>query len=89
MTLEAVTYAFNMAAEWRQTLHKDIVIDLVCYRRHGHNETDQPSFTQPLMYQKIKTQKPSLDQYISKVINEKVFTAEEIRGQQEAHLGYP
>ena len=46
---EAVVHCFKLAAEYRQKFHKDVVIDLVCYRRYGHNETDQPAFTQPLL----------------------------------------
>ena len=49
--VEAVTRAHELASEWRQRWHSDIVIDLVCYRKYGHNEIDEPSFTQPLMYQ--------------------------------------
>ncbi|HEU4960840.1 MAG TPA: 2-oxoglutarate dehydrogenase E1 component [Sphingomonas sp.] len=51
---EAVTFACKMAIEFRQTFHRDIVIDMWCYRRFGHNEGDEPSFTQPLMYQAIR-----------------------------------
>ncbi|MBN8808636.1 MAG: 2-oxoglutarate dehydrogenase E1 component [Sphingomonas sp.] len=51
---EAVTFACKMAIEFRQTFHRDIVIDMWCYRRFGHNEGDEPSFTQPLMYKAIK-----------------------------------
>ncbi|KAJ1678854.1 2-oxoglutarate dehydrogenase E1 component, partial [Spiromyces aspiralis] len=80
---EAVTYAFHLAAEWRQTFHKDVVIDITCYRRHGHNETDQPSFTQPLMYQKIKSQKPTLDQYTEKLVKEGTFIAKEIEDNKK------
>lgn len=51
---EAVMHVCNVAAEWRATFHKDVVIDLICYRRNGHNEIDEPMFTQPLMYQTIR-----------------------------------
>ena len=49
-SLEDVHHVFRMAAEYRQKFHHDVVIDLVGYRKYGHNELDQPSFTQPLMY---------------------------------------
>jgi 2-oxoglutarate dehydrogenase E1 component len=48
--LEAVVRTCELAAEWRQTFHSDVVVDIVCYRRFGHNEIDEPSFTQPKMY---------------------------------------
>ncbi len=51
---EAVTFATKMAVEFRQTFHRDVVVDMWCYRRFGHNEGDEPSFTQPLMYNKIR-----------------------------------
>src|SRR6202008_3178299 len=50
---EAVVEVARTAAEFRQEFEKDVVIDLLCYRRHGHNETDEPAFTQPLMYRTI------------------------------------
>ncbi|KAJ1796734.1 2-oxoglutarate dehydrogenase E1 component, partial [Coemansia sp. RSA 2399] len=76
--VESVVFAFSFAAEWRQTFHKDIVLDLVGYRRHGHNEADQPSFTQPLMYEKIKQQRPVLDKYVEQLVAEGTFTKAEI-----------
>ncbi|XP_060764340.1 2-oxoglutarate dehydrogenase complex component E1 isoform X4 [Neoarius graeffei] len=74
---EAVMYVCNVAAEWRATFHKDVVVDLVCYRRNGHNEMDEPMFTQPLMYKQIKTQKPVLQKYAEKLISEGVVTRQE------------
>jgi len=55
---EAVTFACKLAIDYRQTFHRDIVIDMWCYRRFGHNEGDEPSFTQPLMYAQIKAHPP-------------------------------
>ncbi len=51
--VEAVVRACEIAAEWRKQFKRDIIIDVVCYRKHGHNEIDEPFFTQPRMYQKI------------------------------------
>lgn len=75
---ESVMHVCNMAAEWRATFHKDVVIDIVSYRRNGHNEVDEPMFTQPLMYRKIKNTKPALDKYSEELIAEGVVTPEEV-----------
>ncbi|CCH61431.1 hypothetical protein TBLA_0E03770 [Henningerozyma blattae CBS 6284] len=72
--VEAVTFVFNLAAEWRNTFHSDAIIDIVGWRKHGHNETDQPAFTQPLMYQRISKQKNVFDVYKEKLIAEGSFT---------------
>ncbi|CAG8606424.1 2663_t:CDS:2, partial [Paraglomus occultum] len=76
--VEAVTFVCQLAAEWRQTFKKEVVIDIVCYRKYGHNEVDQPSFTHPRMYKQISKQVPILEQYVQKLIKDDVFTAEEI-----------
>ena len=61
--VEAVIHVCRIAAEWRQTFHKDCVVDIVCYRRHGHNELDEPSLTQPLTYSEIRRHPPVLQLY--------------------------
>ena len=67
---EAVTFACKMAIEFRQRFHRDIVIDMWCYRRFGHNEGDEPSFTQPLMYKTIKGHPGVSDVYAARLIAE-------------------
>ena len=64
---EAVTFACKLAIEYRQTFHRDIVIDMWCYRRFGHNEGDEPSFTQPQMYAKIRQHPPVSDVYSARL----------------------
>jgi 2-oxoglutarate dehydrogenase E1 component len=70
---EAVTFATKMAMEFRQKFHRDIVIDMWCYRRFGHNEGDEPSFTQPLMYKAIKDHKPVSALYGARLVDEGVI----------------
>jgi len=75
---EAVVFAVKVAIEFRQTFHKPVVIDMFCYRRFGHNEGDEPSFTQPLMYKKIRQQPTTLEIYSKKLIAEGVVTEGEV-----------
>ncbi|KAI9219714.1 oxoglutarate dehydrogenase, E1 component [Blastocladiella britannica] len=81
--VEAVVFACSLAAEWRQKFKKDVVLDIVCYRRHGHNEIDQPSFTQPRMYKIINKQVPVIEKYIAQLLEEGTFTAEEIEANKK------
>jgi 2-oxoglutarate dehydrogenase E1 component len=75
---EAVVYAAKMAIEYRQMFGKDAIVDMFCYRRYGHNEGDDPSFTQPIMYKKIKTHPTTLKIYSDRLIAEGVITADEL-----------
>ena len=76
--VEAVNFVCQLAADWRAEFKKDFVVDIVCYRKQGHNETDQPSFTQPLMYKRIAEQKPALQKYEEKLLDESTFTKDDI-----------
>ena len=75
---EAVVHCAKIATEFRQKFNRDVVIDMVCYRRFGHNEGDEPSFTQPLMYKKIKVQPTTLDIYGKKIVSEGLMTSTEV-----------
>jgi 2-oxoglutarate dehydrogenase E1 component len=74
---EAVAYVAGLALEYRQKFRKDVVIDLVCYRRWGHNETDEPSYTQPLMYSRIKNHPSVAALYGDELVREGVVSTEE------------
>jgi 2-oxoglutarate dehydrogenase E1 component len=82
---EAVCFVARFALEYRMKFHKDVVIDLVCYRRHGHNEADEPAATQPLMYQVIR-KKPTVRQlYTDRLAAEGVLTAAEAAAMLEQY----
>ena len=78
---EAVVYAAKIAIEFRQKFHKPVVIDMFCYRRYGHNEGDEPAFTQPIMYRKIKQHPTTLQIYADRLVCEGLLTQEEVDGQ--------
>lgn len=82
---EAVMHTCKVAAEYRQEFGKDVVIDLVCYRKNGHNEGDNPDFTQPLMYQKIRQQVPVMKKYADKLIAEGIVTQEEYESTKDKY----
>ena len=79
---EAVVYCAKVAIEFRQKFNKDVVIDMICYRRFGHNEGDEPSFTQPLMYKKIKNHPTTLNVYGKKLIDDDVISENEFSSQK-------
>ena len=80
---EAVVHCAKIAIEFRQRFKKDVVVDLICYRRFGHNEGDEPTFTQPLMYKKIKSHPTTLNIYSKKLINENSITEEEFKSEKK------
>ena len=75
---EAVVHCAKIATEYRQKFNRDVVIDMVCYRRFGHNEGDEPSFTQPLMYKKIKSHPTTLSIYGKKLSQEGLTTSKKL-----------
>jgi 2-oxoglutarate dehydrogenase E1 component len=75
---ESVVFAAKIATEFRQKFQKPVVIDMFCYRRHGHNEGDEPMFTQPLMYKAISHHAPTVDIYAKKLVAEGVVTEGEV-----------
>ena len=75
---EAVVHAAKVATEFRQKFHKDVVIDIFCYRRFGHNEGDEPMFTNPIMYKKIKRQKTTLALYTERLVRDGLIPEGEI-----------
>ncbi|KIC31774.1 2-oxoglutarate dehydrogenase E1 component [Leisingera sp. ANG-S5] len=86
---EAVVHAAKVATEFRQKFHKDVVLDIFCYRRFGHNEGDEPMFTNPLMYKKIKGHKTTLTLYTDRLVKDGLIPEGEIEDMKaafQAHL---
>ncbi len=83
--IEAVAYVTKLALEYRNTFKRDVVIDLVCYRRHGHNEADEPNATQPLMYQTIKKHPTPRKIYADKLDREQIFTLEQTNAMADLY----
>ena len=75
---EAVVFCARIATEFRQKFRKPVVIDMFCYRRHGHNEGDEPSFTQPLMYKKIRAHPTVTEIYAKQLIEEGILSEKEV-----------
>jgi 2-oxoglutarate dehydrogenase E1 component len=85
---EAVVYVTKIATEFRQRFGKPVVIDMFCYRRHGHNEADEPAFTQPLMYQRIAKHPGVVETYANRLIEEGLFTEDEVEELQARFRAY-
>lgn len=84
----AVVRVFELAAEWRQEFGTDVIIDLICYRRFGHNEIDNPSFTQPLMYQKVAGMTSTLDKYVDQLVSNGTALKEECKAVTDKVWGF-
>jgi len=80
---EAVVFAAKVATEYRQTFGKDVVIDMFCYRRFGHNEGDDPTMTQPMMYARVKDQPTTLTIYADRLVKEGIVSQAEVDGWSE------
>jgi len=83
--VESVVHVCRLAVEYRNKFKTDVVVDMFCYRRSGHNEMDLPEFTQPLMYQKIKEQKTTLKLYEEKLVEENILKDSEIKKEEEEY----
>ncbi len=82
--IEAVVHVVRMAMEYRQAFHRDIVVDIVCYRRFGHNEGDEPSYTQPYMYELIKNHESAPSLYLKKCLGEGIISEQEARDMRDS-----
>lgn len=82
---EAVVFATQLAFDFRMIFKRDVVIDLVCYRRNGHNEADEPAVTQPEMYKKIKSMRPLREIYADQLINEGLLSKNDVDQMVEAY----
>ena len=83
--IEAVNFVTQLAMDYRYEFKRDIVIDLICYRRRGHNEADEPSATQPLMYAQITQQKTTRALYAAKLVSEGMLSDADAKGMEEAY----
>ena len=81
---EAAVLCLKLAMEYRKQFSEDVVIDLVCYRRHGHNESDEPAFTQPRLYEKIRSRPSVRSLYAERLIDQNGFSADEIQAIDDA-----
>ncbi|MEI7594483.1 MAG: 2-oxoglutarate dehydrogenase E1 component [Bacteroidota bacterium] len=81
--VEALTHVMSLAVEFRQKFSKDVFIDILCYRKHGHNESDEPRFTQPILYKVIEKHPNCLEIYKQKLLSENSISASEIKSLEQ------
>ncbi len=74
--VEALVFAVQMAMEYRQTFHSDVFIDILCYRKYGHNEGDEPRFTQPTLYKIIASHPNPMEIYAEQLIQQGIYSKE-------------
>ncbi|MES1947472.1 2-oxoglutarate dehydrogenase E1 component [Salinisphaera sp. C84B14] len=82
---EAVVFVTRLAMDYRETFGKDVIVDMICYRRHGHNEADEPAVTQPLMYQKVKQMETTRKLYAGKLESEGLIDKDEAQQFADAY----
>lgn len=82
--IEALAFVMELALEFRAKFHRDVFIDIVGYRRHGHNESDEPRFTQPVLYKTIEKHPNALDLYSEKLLSKKILSLEQIKETESA-----
>lgn len=82
---EALVYTIQLAMEYRQTFHTDVFIDILCYRKHGHNEGDEPRFTQPLLYKEISKHPNPRDIYSKFLIEKEIYSQSEIKASEKEY----
>jgi len=81
--VERVAFVMDLAVAYRKAFHKDIMVDLVCFRRHGHNEADDPTLTQPFMYRKVKAHPGTRKLYADKLVNQRVISEDSVEKMAE------
>ncbi len=79
---EAVVHVAKIAIEFRMKFQKPVVVDMVCYRRHGHNESDEPAFTQPLMYRNIRARPTTVEVYAKSLVDDGILSTDEVDGMR-------
>jgi 2-oxoglutarate dehydrogenase E1 component len=84
--VEAVVYTMRMAMEFRERFQKDVFVDILCYRKYGHNESDEPRYTQPILYKNIEKHPDPYTIYKHHLLEQKIFTEAEIARDEEKHL---